>query len=377
MTEKYPFKKEDAIEIKILAVKQPIGQFYIGVAKAKDVLEVCEAQTRQIDYKDGLEKYIGIQRPLDQRRVAEIKEYVKTSDASFPNSIILALNPEKYFIENDILYLLKDINSSNIIDGQHRLAGFFNNEISDFEIILTLYPELDYEEQAYLFSVINTKMTRINPSLASDLFEFSSIETPEKVAHNIAVVSHKTNDNAWYGKIKILGKRETNDKNAILSQSTFTKQIRERICDQAESYKIRDILKRNKGNRKTLIDSFPNREKFIFWEFYVSNQEEIIYRILFNYFNSIKSVYGKEWDNNDLILTKTSGYIGLMGVLDELFKIGKKNMDFTKDFFLSSFNKAKESGQIKEFTSRNYPPGARGEKLIKDGFLRGMGLFNG
>ena len=100
--QKYPFPKENSVSFNILKVKQPIGEFYIGGVKATDAIAICSADKRR---KDGLEEYTGIQRQLDQNRVKEIKKYEKTIDASLPNSIILSLNPNSYFLEGNKIFI--------------------------------------------------------------------------------------------------------------------------------------------------------------------------------------------------------------------------------------------------------------------------------
>jgi DGQHR domain-containing protein len=57
-----------------------------------------------------------------------------------------------------------------VIDGQHRLWAFENNEYAgDFELPVVAFYGLDVSWQAYLFWTINIKPVRINPSLAYDL----------------------------------------------------------------------------------------------------------------------------------------------------------------------------------------------------------------
>ena len=81
---------DDHISFAAAEVDQPIGTFYVGVMSAQDVLAISYADVRRIEDRD-IEKVIGIQRPLDPERVEEIRQYVKTVDASFPTSIILAI----------------------------------------------------------------------------------------------------------------------------------------------------------------------------------------------------------------------------------------------------------------------------------------------
>lgn len=132
MSAPFKFTKKESIPIKVLPVKQNIGELYVGVAKASDVKKICSADERRYN-PDDLEKYLGMQRTLSKKRVKEIKDYLKTKDATFPNSIILSLKNGVFFIEGNILYVKKDKSSANIIDGQHRLAGFDENRQRDFE----------------------------------------------------------------------------------------------------------------------------------------------------------------------------------------------------------------------------------------------------
>ena len=47
-----------------------------------------------------------------------------------------------------------------------------------------------------------------NPSLAQDLYSFSKIDSPEKLAHRMARLFNKSESNPWYRKIKILYRSE-------------------------------------------------------------------------------------------------------------------------------------------------------------------------
>lgn len=368
------FSKEDAVKIKVLPVKQPIGEFYIGTAKASEVIFICSA--KEMKKKDNLEEYIGIQRPLNPVRVDEIKKYVKTWDASFPNSVILAINPDHYFFEGDFIYIKKDENSANIIDGQHRLAGFDKSTGNEFDIILSLFPELELEEQAYLFSVINTKMTKINPSLEKNLYEVATINTPEKFAHNIAKTFNQEPNNPWFQKIKMLGRKEIGNLDPVLSQSTFTNEIVNLICDKKDFYQIRDKLKVNKNDRTILKEFYPieKSERFVLWKPFVLSEDKFIFTILRDYYSAIREIYPEQWNDRTKILTKTTGYTALMEVFEKLVRKGFEEGNLTKEFFKKYFEKAKVSGKLKDFTSTNYNPGGMGERALSKDFLEGMGL---
>lgn len=364
--------KQNYIKIRILEISQNIGSFYIGIAKAKDVKKICYAEARRVSL-DDLEEYMGMQRPLSKSRVKEIQEYVKTNDATFPNSIILSLEEDAFIIEKGIMYVKKDINSSNILDGQHRLAGFFGDESEkDFELIVTLFPGLSLEDQAYLFSVINTKQNKINPSLAQELYAFANLETPQKITHNLAVEFNNSDRSPWQNLIKRLGKKGPHG-TEILSQSTFAKGIIELICNDKDSYTIRDILKTNKNNRISLKDKFNYKsEKRIFWEPYLDKRDDFIYQTLKSFFQVVRDSFKNEWGNGKYILTKTTGYSALIKIFRTLYLIGFKDKDLTYNFFDDYIKKAKESKKLSDLTSENYNPGAQGENKLYRDFLAAM-----
>ena len=49
---------------------------------------------RRIAEERDVERYLGIQRPLQPRRVDELRDYVNFIDATFPTSIILAIDSD-------------------------------------------------------------------------------------------------------------------------------------------------------------------------------------------------------------------------------------------------------------------------------------------
>lgn len=360
------------LEIPVMEVEQPLGKFYVGKAFANEVIKICSVDKRRKVVADELDKYIGMQRPLNQSRKKEIEQFVLTSDASFPSSVILAVKKDAY-VYNDskkVLNIKKKRDSCNVIDGQHRLSGFPIKSESNFELILTIFPDLDMEYQSYLFAVINTRSTRINPSLAQDLYEFSKIDTPERLAHEIARVFNKTKGNPWFERLKLLGTSEGSE-NAILSQATFTKYVVDLISDTKDSYKIRDILKNNK-NRKVLISKF-NYNKKPLWIPYINGEDKYIYDILKYYFTSAEKKFRSYWGKKDSIITKTAGYTALMGVLKIILSKEEALPAPTVEYFDRYFDKIQRTA-LDPLTSEYYKPGQGGERKLKKDILKGMGI---
>ena len=235
-----------------------------------------------------------------------------------------------------------------------------------------MFEGLDIEDQAYLFSVINTKQTPINPSLAQDLYAYAKIETPQKLAHTLTM-EFNSKDTPWKHRIKRLGKVGPYGEE-IISQSTFAKEIIKLICDVKDNYAIRDILKRNHNNRLSLENFYNNKDKFIFWEPYMQGKDGFIFQALLVFFSAVYETYPNEWKDKNSILLKTTGYSAMMRIFRDLYLIGKGKKDLQKPFFIDYFNKTKKSKKRKKLIVENYPPGVRGEvKLYKD-WHKSMGL---
>ena len=112
---------------------QPIGVCYVGVMNARDLLRIAYADVRRIEARD-VEKYLGIERPLSATRLKELRQYVRTIDATFPTSIILAVSSTDavYGEKTNSMRIRDDERVAHIIDGQHRIAGLEGYEDRHF-----------------------------------------------------------------------------------------------------------------------------------------------------------------------------------------------------------------------------------------------------
>ncbi len=137
------------ISIEVIKIKQKIGTFFIGKMTPLILHKIANKNLSRL--KD-LEN--GIQRDLQKEKIKEIKEYLNTADATFPNSIILAIqnNPKddespayKLNDEQNILEIKLNPDVANILDGQHRLNGFEKSN-DTFEL-----PEFTYGNDGNLY----------------------------------------------------------------------------------------------------------------------------------------------------------------------------------------------------------------------------------
>src|ERR1043166_5189934 len=193
------------VRIPVFSVRQPIGEFYVGVIRADELLRICEFDYRRMHYRGGYIDFLGIQRELDTKRLAEISAYVKTVDACFPTSVVISIDEKCARIEEterqdfNILHVFEYEDPeapelsipldqvATIIDGQHRLKGLQEAEYLDFEVSLSIFVGVDDATDASLFSTVNLSQTKVNKSLVYDLFSLAKTRSPEKTCHEIVV----------------------------------------------------------------------------------------------------------------------------------------------------------------------------------------------
>src|SRR5205085_9725647 len=82
-------------QFKALKAQQPIGDIFVATVDYKLIQQMTFFDVRRRLQADrDVEKYLGIQRPLNPSRVKDLMEYVNFIDATFPTSIILAIESE-------------------------------------------------------------------------------------------------------------------------------------------------------------------------------------------------------------------------------------------------------------------------------------------
>lgn len=349
----------DSLSIKVFTVQQPIGAFYTGVIAAKDLRHIAFADTRRQKERE-IETYAGIQRELSDRRQKEIKDYIGSFDASFPNSFIIAVKSSDVLSEEDgWLVLRRTEQTASIIDGQHRLSGFTDLNDDQFDLIVAIFIDLPIEDQAMLFATINIKQTRVNQSLVYDLFEETKARSPQKTCHHVAKGLNTDKTSPFYHQIKPLGKK-TDEYVGTLSQATFVKRLLPLICNNEDS--VRDQIK--KGQK--LDPNDPTQSECVFWRFFAEDKDWAILRVLTNYFTIVEKVFEDDWRRHESPLGRTIGFSALMCLLERLARKGlalKPEPRMDQEFFESELRKAQH---LRPFTFDEYPASGTGEtKLFK------------
>lgn len=333
--------------INLIEINQPIGTFYIGKLPAKTVIKIAHVKKRKYD-SDKIITFGGVQRPESESRIKEISKYCSDPDATFPTPIIISVDDRsKYNLNGSVLEFDDNEFFGEVIDGQHRIKGIEKSDYIDkFELPIIFMFNLIEEEKAYIFSTINSKQTRVPMSLIYDLFDVYETRSPMKVCHEIARTFNSDESSPFYKRLKMLGSKQ--EELASLSQGSFVKYLIPLISKTPDQ----DAIDIKKSKSLAVDTSCPLR---VYFE---KGEDQVIYKILFNLFNSFKEVFHVEWVNPaEYILTKTLGYGAIVKAFPILYEKGRAQKDLSADFFLTEVKKIKaqfNNSNIK-LTSEYFP----------------------
>lgn len=331
----------NTIKITVIKAIQPIGTVYVGKIDAQVLLRMSSVDRRHIDED---EEVLGIQRPLKQEKVREIKKYLTTQNATFPNSIIVNVKSEDVVNLTDSEIELKDSDETfTIIDGQHRLYGFEDYYGKPFELILAIFVGLEVPLQSEVFSIINSQQTKVDPSLNINLELADVTENPRKKIVQIAQSFNIDKESPWYRQIKMLGSQSE----GIISLSSFVRPLFNLTYPERIFIDIKNRLKEQHPEFPDFKDIQVDNRRYPFWLFYISEEPATIYKILFNYFSAIKQILSNDWLNQESILNKTSGYNAMIKLLGDVILVGLAKKDLSKQFFIDTLSPlAKLEGTI-------------------------------
>src|SRR5882762_10468420 len=90
-----------------------------------------------------------------------------------------------------------------------------------FQLSVSVFVDIDMEDQAYIFSTVNLAQTKVNRSLAYDLFELANSPSPQKTCHNIAVALDTITVSPFHKRIKRLGSATPGRNSETITQATF------------------------------------------------------------------------------------------------------------------------------------------------------------
>lgn len=365
----------DSIDVSCLQVTQPIGTFYLCVIDAADLWDISYADVRRVEGRD-IERYIGTQRDLSEGRVAEIKQYVTTVDACFPTSIILSISAEdaEYDEERGRLRIRRDATVAKIIDGQHRIAGLKDYSSSTFQLNVTIFIDMDLEDQAMVFATINLKQTKVSKSLAYDLYEYAQSRSPQKTCHNIVKLMNFKNGSPFYHRIKILGKASGLGLE-LITQATFVDRLLRMIS--SDPMDDRDKIKRGKRLERAIGKA---RQRLVFRDHFIDEKDAEIAKIIWNYFTAVRERWPNAWDNPEpgMVLARTTGFAALMRILPPLFvMIGNGSSQVapiipSSTQFLDHLRRSQLTDT--DLSSDRFKPGSAGEGALVGSLIGDLSL---
>lgn len=362
-------KKQEKDQISFPAIKltQPIGSFFIGVMDSRDLVGVAVADIRRLESNE-IDNYIGIQRRLSSSRSKDLKSYVNSYDATFPTSIILAVNEENasWDEERKILTLhathgipLAEV--ARIIDGQHRVDGLVAlEEDKTFEVSVSIFVGADIATQANIFATVNLAQTKVNRSLVYDLLDYEKKRSPQKTAHHITVALDKIDFSPFYQRIKRLGSATEGRDGEPLTQAAVVESLLDFLSKDPMS------------DRNTFLRSLflrpptpEEHQKYPFRHLFLEEKDSDITQIVLNYFTAVKQRWPVSWDDlsrKGNVLPKTNGFKALMRFLKPVYlDITKGRLDYipTVSEFSEYLNPVKLEDD--DFDIRTFPPGTSGE----------------
>lgn len=360
--------EKSSITFPAILIKQPIGKFYVGVMSAADVVEISKADVREMER--DLDNYMGIQRRVSSPRVKELQSYVNTYDATFPTAILLAVpgenarwNPKErtLTIGSSSKIPLQEV--ARIIDGQHRIEGLKAYRGENFEVNVAIFVGADIATQANIFATVNLAQTKVNRSLVYDLYDYEKERSPQKSAHHIVVALDQYKESPFYRRIKRLGSATAGRLNETLTQAALVESVLDFITD--DPMRDRDSFLRKLGLRR------PTRSELLkrpFRELFLQQRDELITKIILNYFSAVREVWPRSWADTKKkgnVLPRTNGVKALMRFLKPSY-IYLVDGEFGKVPDRNSFQKLFEKARLRDndFNIKTFPPGTSGEAAL-------------
>ena len=375
-----------SVRVPVFSIRQPIGDFYVGVIRADDLLRICKFDYRRMQYVNEYADYLGIQRKLNEQRIRDIKKYVDTVDACFPTSIVISIDEKCAVIEPTeregfMLLLISEFvdrespelsipfeHIATIIDGQHRLKGLEEAGKGDFELSVSIFVGADEATEASIFSIVNLAQTKVNKSLAYDLersrlirqFEYAKTRSPEKTCHEIVVALDKLDNSPFFGRIKRLGVATEGRFGETLSQATIVKGLLPYISKDP-------LTDRDAGKRFGFWEPAlaSDKSKRIFFEFFRRDEDEKILAVVINYFQAISRRWPDAWNatGRGNIINRTNGFNGFIRFLRPAYlNFTTRPEVVSSDDFFSLFERVELNDG--DFNPQVFLPGTSGSTRL-------------
>lgn len=360
MNAQEPFARFPAIQ-----VDQPLGEFYAVAIPAETLLSIAYTDKLTAVRSDDTYVLQGSQRQLRDARLKEIGRYISTSEAAFPNSIILAANYSdedglavqderiKWQVRNrpnddECLELIipTDMRLAPIIDGQHRLFGFTEAKPHRLKmpVLCSVFLDLPRPYQAYLFATINSTQKPVDRSQTYELFGYNIDEepagcwSPEKLS---VFLSRKLNTEAsspLHQRILVaaendfaITRAEARAQNRwMVSTATVVDGITRLITSSPKQ--DADALRTDQNRTRSSIATLRPKDRSPLRSLYLETRDKVLLGAVTNFFRAALDVAGPDV-STDSYLTKTVGMQALFDTLRELAPMALADRDFSEEWF--------------------------------------------
>ncbi len=368
-------------------VKQKNGAFFSACLSAELLTQITFSDVRRlVDEERDVERYLGVQRPISKERVKKIRDYILSPDPTFPTAVIVAVDERcvQYDPERALMTLTEARVSNDtgdgtkipfnriakVLDGQHRLAGFFNEQgefdigKAEFDMNVSIFVGADLSVQAQIFATVNLAQTKVSRSLVYELEDLSKARSPFRTAHNIAVALDGLRSSPFHKRIKRLGVVTPGRTGETITQAAFVEALtalisRDPFADRNAYIDGKKLMSvRGEEERRT-----PFRNMFIEGE----EADLDIADNVDNYFRAVQGKWPRAWADTSRksgILPKTNAFRAFMRHLRDVYP------DLTKIYgrvipvegyaqILKDINL-----EDSELTTRNFKPGSSGESAF-------------
>jgi DGQHR domain-containing protein len=368
---------------KVQEINQKDGSFYSACIPARSLTAITYSDVRRlVDEERDVERYLGVQRPINKARVKKIRDYILSPDPTFPTAIIIAVNEDcvEFDFENSEMTLhasqadkttndrgqISFAKIAKVLDGQHRLAGFFNENGeydiggSEFDLNVAIFVGADISVQAQIFATVNLAQTKVSKSLVYELEDLSETRSPFKTGHNIAVALDNLEDSPFFKRIKRLGFVTPGRTGETITQAAFVEALTDLISKDpfADRNLLLDGKKPTRASESDLLRT-PFRNMFL------DKRDFDIADNVDNYFRAVRRKWPSAWADTSRksgILPKTNAFRAFMRHLRDIYpEISRRYNDgiVPVETYLEVLARVQLADE--ELTSRNFKPGSSGQ----------------
>src|ERR1700730_427950 len=232
-----------------------------------------------------------VQRVLNQRRIGSIKDFT-LHGGNYPGAIVLNWLNKKNPLKksgNELSFEIEPA-STQIVDGQHRVAGIgaailVDPRVADLELCVAIYENLNTQECADIFLSIYTEQKPVDRSLVFDLYGIASetiVDAAAFRARDIAMFLNESEDSPYQNQIKLPGAKQ---RRGGIALSTVVSAIKP--------------LVEEKGSLEQLGITSLEAQK----------------QIILNLFTVLCNKYGDVWYDKQNVFQYAAGFVGAIEFL--------------------------------------------------------------